>query len=94
VRITPHTTIFFDVSVVVAGPHSAQGGSALPLEACRLRSFLAQTTFLVVLEAYHALQRSFPSTSVVRFYTHLVEIEWDICRFSPDTGPPVLRLRN
>jgi predicted nucleic acid-binding protein len=84
VRITPRTTIFFDASVLVAGAHSAQGGSGLLLEACRLRGFVAQTTFLVVLEAFHALERNFPPTSMARFYTHLVEIEWDILPVPPE----------
>jgi predicted nucleic acid-binding protein len=78
VRITRETTIFFDASVLVAGAHSANGGSALLLEACKLGGFRAQTTFLVVLEAFHALEKNFPRASMARFYTHLLEIEWDI----------------
>jgi predicted nucleic acid-binding protein len=84
VRITSHTTIFFDASVLVAGAHSAQGGSGLLLEACRLRGFVAQATFLVVLEAFHALERNFPPASMARFRTHLAEIEWDILPVPPE----------
>jgi predicted nucleic acid-binding protein len=84
VRITSHTTIFFDASVLVAGAHSAQGGSRLLLEACRLRGFVAQVTLLVVLEAFHALERNFSPAAVARFRTHLAEIEWDILPVPPE----------
>jgi predicted nucleic acid-binding protein len=84
VRITSRTKVFFDASVLVASAHSARGGSALLLDACRLRGFLAQTTFLVVLEAFHALERNFPLASLARFYTYLVEIEWDILTVPPE----------
>ena len=83
-KITRRTTLFFDASVLVAGAHSAEGGSALLLEACRMGGFVAQTTFLIVLEAFHALQRSFPSASVARFYSHLAEIEWMILPVPPE----------
>jgi predicted nucleic acid-binding protein len=78
VRITPRTTIFFDASVLVAGTHSAQGGSGMLLEACKLRGFAAQTTFLVVLEALRALESNFPPAPMARFYKDLVEIDWDM----------------
>jgi len=48
------------------------------LEACRLHGFVAQTTFLIIMEAFHALERSFPQASVARFYSQLTEIDWDI----------------
>jgi len=78
VRISHRTTIFFDASVLVAGAHSARGGSALLLEACKRRGFTAQITFLIILEAFHTLERDFPPTSMARFRSYLVDIDWDI----------------
>jgi predicted nucleic acid-binding protein len=84
VSITRRTTIFFDASVLVAGADSARGGSALLLEACRPGGFVAQTTFLIILEAYHMLEGSFPQASVARFYSHLMEIDRDILPVPPE----------
>jgi hypothetical protein len=70
------TMLFFDASVLVAGAHSASGGSALLLEACKLGGFTAQTTFLIVLEAYHTLNRGFPRRSMERFRGYLNGIDW------------------
>ena len=74
-RINCHTPIFFDASVLVAGSHSPQGGSALVLDACKAGSFRAQTSFLVVLRSLHAL-RPFPEQSQQRFHRVLLEIDW------------------
>ena len=76
--INRHTTLFFDASVLVAGSHSQRGGSALLLDACRAGGFSAQTTFLIILEAVHALERAFPQQSLTRFYEYLAEIHWEI----------------
>ena len=67
----------FDDRVLVAGAHSAAGGSPLLLEACRLHGFVAQTTFLVILAAHHALEQGFSQASMARFYRHVLEIDWD-----------------
>ena len=72
------TCLFFDASVLVAGAHSAGGGSALLLEACKLGGFAAQTTFLVILEAYHTLERGFPQRSIDRFRAYLNAIDWSM----------------
>lgn len=77
-RITRRTTLFFDASVLVAGSHSQKGGAALLLEACKLGGFTPQTTFLIILEALHALERNLPQRSRTRFYECLVEINWEI----------------
>ena len=82
-KITRHTTLFFDASVLVAGAHSPEGGSALLLEACKMRGFTAQTTFLIILEALHTLERDFPQRSLARFYEYLAEIDWDILSVPP-----------
>jgi len=74
-RINRHTPLFFDASVLVAGSHSQQGGSALVLDACKAGSFRAQTSFLVLLESHHALRR-FPEQSRQRFQRLLLEIDW------------------
>ncbi|NLF02150.1 MAG: hypothetical protein GX601_14355, partial [Anaerolineales bacterium] len=58
--------------------------SALALEACRLRGFSAQTTFLVILEAFHTLERDFPEASLARFYDYLKEINWDMLPVPPE----------
>ena len=71
-----HTTLFFDASVLVAGAHSENGGSALLLETCKIGGFTAQTTSLVVLEALHALERGFPERSQDRFRRYVAEIDW------------------
>jgi predicted nucleic acid-binding protein len=76
--IDRQTTLFFDASVLVAGAHSAEGGSALLLEACRLGGFTAQSSFLVFLEALHTLKRRFPERSQTRFTAYLAAIEWDL----------------
>jgi len=76
-RINCHTPIFFDASVLVAGSHSPQGGSALVLYACKADSFRAQTSFLVLLESLHALGR-FPGQSQQRFHRMLLKIDWDL----------------
>ena len=83
-KITRRTTLFFDAWVVVAGAHSPGSGSALLLEACRLGGFIARTTFLIALEALHILESEFPQRSLSRFYTHLVEIEWQILPVPPE----------
>ena len=82
-KITRCTTLFFDASVLVAGAHSPEGGSALLLEACKMRGFTPQTTFLILLEALHALERDFPQRSLARFYTCLAEISWEILPVPP-----------
>ena len=83
-KITRQTTLFFDASVLVAGAHSPMGGSALLLDACRLGGFTAQTTFLIILEALHALERDFPQQSLTRFYTYLAEINWELLPVPPE----------
>jgi predicted nucleic acid-binding protein len=61
----------------VAGAHSPGGGSALLLEACKAGGFRAQTTFLILLEALHALS-GFPQESLRRFNRLLLEINWEL----------------
>ena len=81
-RITRNTSLFFDASVLVAGAHSPGGGSALLLEACQAGGFRAQTTFLVLLEALHALDR-FPLTTLRRFHQLVIEISWELLAIPP-----------
>lgn len=78
ISIDRHTTLFFDASVLVAGAHSRQGGSALLLEACKLGGFTAQSSYLVVLEALHTLRRHFPRRSQTRFTEYLAAIDWNL----------------
>ena len=75
-RINRHTTIFFDASVLVAGAHSPQGGSALLLSACRAKGFRARATSAVLLECLHTLDE-FPEASQNRFQYWLMEIDWE-----------------
>ena len=77
-KIDRHTTLFFDASVLVAGAHSKGGGSALLLEACKLGGFTAQSSYLVILEAFHTLKRGFPERSQARFTQYLTAIDWEI----------------
>ena len=77
-RITRSTALFFDASVLVAGSHSPEGGSALLLDACRLGAFTAHVTSLVILEALHALERDFPSRSLARFHEVLIGVSWKL----------------
>jgi predicted nucleic acid-binding protein len=77
-KISRHTTLFFDASVLVSGAYSRGGGSALLLEACKLGGFTAQTTFLVIMEALHALERDLPGRSVDRFKGYLGGIAWEL----------------
>ncbi len=81
-RITCHTPLFFDASVLVAAAHSSEGGSALLLEACRAGGFRAQTTFVILFEALHAL-RGFPQESLRRFYRLLMEVNWELLAVPP-----------
>ncbi|MBC7264782.1 MAG: PIN domain-containing protein [Chloroflexi bacterium] len=81
-RIGRHTRLFFDASVLVAAAHSPQGGSALLLAACKAGGFRAQTTFVILLEALHALRR-FPEESLRRFYRLLVEVNWGLLPIPP-----------
>ena len=76
--IDRHTTLFFDASVLVAGAHSREGGSALLLGACELGGFTAQSSYLVLLEAFHTLKRGFPERSQRRFTEYLAAIDWDL----------------
>ena len=76
--INRRTTLFFDASVLVAGALSESGGSALLLEACKLGGFTAQITFLIILEAYHTLERGFPRRSIDRFRAYLADIHWEV----------------
>jgi len=82
-KITSDTTLFFDASVLVAGAHSEEGGSALLLDACELAGFTAQVTSLVVLEANHVLERDFPARSLARFHRYLAQIEWEVLPVPP-----------
>ena len=82
-RITRHTLLFFDASVLVAGAYSLEGGSALLLEACQAGGFRAQTTSAVLLEAFHAL-KGFPQESLTRFYHFLVGINWELLPVPPE----------
>ena len=81
-RITRNTSLFFDASVLVAGAHSPGGGSALLLEACKAGGFQAQTTFLIFLEALHALS-GFPQATLRRFDQLLAKINWVLCTIPP-----------
>ena len=83
-RITHSTALFFDASVLVAGSHSPEGGSALLLDACRLGAFTAHVTSLVILEALHALERDFPSRSLARFHEVLVGVSWKLLSVPPE----------
>lgn len=83
-KITQDTTLFFDASVLVAGAHSQEGGSAVLLDACRLGGFTAQVSSLVVLEASHVLERGFPRGSLARFYDYLAGIEWQLLPVPPE----------
>ena len=83
-KITRDTTLFFDASVLVAGAHSADGGSSLLLDACKLAGFTAQVTSLVVLEASHVVERDLPRRSVARFYNYLAEVEWEVLPVPPE----------
>lgn len=83
-KITQDTTLFFDASVLVAGAHSQEGGSALVLDACRLGGFTAQVSSLVVLEASQALERDFPRRSLARFYDYLAGIAWQLLPLPPE----------
>jgi len=77
-KIGRHTTLFFDASVLVAGAHSKDGGSALVLEACKMGGFTAQSTFLVIMEALHAVKENLPLQSLNRLRNYLTGIEWDL----------------
>ena len=77
------TALFFDASVLVAGAHSRGGGSALLLEACKLGGFVAQSSYLVLLEAFHALKRSFPERSQMRLTEYLAAIDWELLPVPP-----------
>jgi predicted nucleic acid-binding protein len=83
-RITRDTTLFFDASVLVAGAHAKEGGSALLLDACELGGFTAQVTSLVVLEANHVLERDFPPQSLARFHHYLAHIDWELLPVPPE----------
>ena len=83
-RITRRTTVFFDASVVVAGAHSTEGGSALLLEACVMGGFRAQTSYPVILEAFHALREGFPARDLARFYHYLAEVDWEVFPVPPE----------
>jgi predicted nucleic acid-binding protein len=78
IKIDRHTTLFFDASVLVAGAHSREGGSALLLEACKLGGFAAQASYLVLLEALNTLKRGFPERSQRRLAEYLAAIDWDL----------------
>ncbi len=82
-KITRHTTLFFDASVLVAGAYSQDGGSAFLLEACELGAFTAQSTVLVILEALHTLESSFSRRYLDRFRHHLTGIDWKILPVPP-----------
>ena len=75
-NITRETSLFFDASVLVAGAHSPQGGSALLLAACARGGFRAQMSPAVLLETLHALEE-FPQKSRTTFERLLREIDWD-----------------
>ena len=77
-RITRRTTLFFDASVLVAASLSQEGGSALLLEACKMEAFTAQTTFLIIMEAFHALEEGLPQRAVSHLHEYLAEVNWEI----------------
>ena len=81
-KVTRQTCLFFDASVLVAAAYSPQGGSALLLEACKAGGFRAQTTFVIFLEALHALRKSSLDSSQ-RFYQLLVEVNWELLAVPP-----------
>ena len=82
-KINRQTTLFFDASVLVAGSHSPNGGSALLLAACGAGCFAAQTTAAVLLESANVLEEDFPRESLRRFYRLLVEIRWQFLPVQP-----------
>jgi len=77
-KISCQTTLFFDASALVAGSHSREGGSALLLEACQRGGFAAQSSFLVILEALHAVRENLPRQSLNRLRDYLAGIDWRI----------------
>jgi predicted nucleic acid-binding protein len=69
--------------VLVAGAHSRGGGSALLLEACKLGGFVAQSSYLVLLEAFYTLKRGFPERSQMRLAEFLAAIDWELLPVPP-----------
>ncbi|MGM0399975.1 MAG: PIN domain-containing protein [Chloroflexota bacterium] len=82
-NITRETSLFFDASVLVAGAHSPQGGSALLLAACARGGFRAQMSFAVLMETLHALDE-FPRQSRRAFECLLREIDWEFLAVPPE----------
>jgi len=77
-----NTRLFFDASVLVAGAHSLDGGSALLLEACKWGGFRALTSVAVLGETLHAL-RGFPRVASERFQRLLTEVKWELVAMPP-----------
>jgi predicted nucleic acid-binding protein len=82
-RINRLTSLFFDASVLVAGSHSPDGGSALILAACQVGGFEAYTTSAVLLETQRTLE-DFPQQSSDRFHQLLEEISWKLLPVPPE----------
>ncbi len=82
-KVTSETRLFFDASVLGAGAHSEQGGSALLLDVCKLAGFTAQVNSLVVLEASLVLERGFPPLSLARFCDYLAQVDGEVLPVPP-----------
>lgn len=75
---TEQMKLFFDASVLIAGAHSATGGSGYLLEACRRGRFKPVVTRLVLIEAERNIKAKLGAEDLLRFYQLLGSVDFAI----------------
>lgn len=72
--------LFLDASVLIAAAGSAEGGSALLLDICRVSKTPLLVTRLVLREAERNIQEKLDETALLRFYQLIGEIDVQVIR--------------
>lgn len=67
--------VFLDASVLIAGSHSASGGSALAIRVCQGGKYRAAVSRLVVLEARVNIAEKLGQEDLLNLYRHLAALQ-------------------
>ena len=70
--------LFLDANVLIAAAGSAEGGSAVVLEICRVKLAIPVLTRLILREAERNIQGKLDRSALLRFYRQIADLEPDL----------------
>jgi predicted nucleic acid-binding protein len=70
--------LFLDANVLIAAAGSAEGGSAVVLEICRVKLAIPVLTRLILREAERNIQGKLDRSALLRFYRLIADLEPDL----------------